>query len=121
VPDDPAGLVPGDLRSGNTLWRGGELAAVIDWDCAGLGAAGAGLGSVRCDAARCDGLQAAGHVLAGWQREAGRPAESLAHWDAVAALSIPPDIDWFAEAIAGMTGRPDLTRVAASAPRRLPR
>jgi aminoglycoside phosphotransferase (APT) family kinase protein len=110
VPDEPVGFVHGDLWSGNTLWRGGELAAVIDWDCAGLGAAGVDLGSVRCDAAMCYGLEAADHVLAGWQREAGRPAELLAYWDAVAALSTPPDIDWFAEAIAGMTGRPDLTR-----------
>ena len=110
VPDDPIGFVHGDLWSGNTLWRGAELAAVIDWDCAGLGAAGVDLGSLRCDAAMCYGLEASDHVLAGWQREAERPAESLAYWDAVAALSTPPDIDWFAEAIAGMTGRPDLTR-----------
>ena len=110
VPDDPVGFVHGDLWSGNTLWRGGELPAVIDWDCAGLGAAGVDLGSVRCDAAMCYGLEAAHHALAGWQREAGRPAESLAYWDAVAALSTPPGIDWFAEAIAGMTGRPDLTK-----------
>lgn len=110
VPDDPAGFVHGDLWSGNTLWRGGELAAVIDWDCAGLGAAGVDLGSLRCDAAMCYGLEASEHVLDGWRREAHRPAESLAYWDAVAALSTPPDIDWFAEAIADMTGRPDLTK-----------
>jgi Ser/Thr protein kinase RdoA (MazF antagonist) len=109
VPADRTGFVHGDLWSGNTLWRGAELAAVIDWDCAGLGAAGVDLGSLRCDAAMCYGLDASDHVLAGWQREAERPAESLACWDAVAALSTPPDIDWFAEAIAGMTGRPDLT------------
>jgi len=110
VPDDPVGLVHGDLWSGNTLWRGTELAAVIDWDCAGRGAAGVDLGSLRCDASMCYGLEASDHVLAGWQREAERPAESLAYWDAVAALSTPPGIDWFAEAIAGMTGRPDLTK-----------
>jgi aminoglycoside phosphotransferase (APT) family kinase protein len=110
MPDDPIGFVHGDLWSGNTLWRGAELAAVIDWDCAGRGAAGVDLGSLRCDAAMCYGLKASDHVLAGWQRQAGRPADSLAYWDAVAALSTPPDIDWFAAAIAGMTRRPDLTR-----------
>jgi aminoglycoside phosphotransferase (APT) family kinase protein len=109
VPDGPAGFVHGDLWSGNTLWCGTELAAVIDWDCAGRGAAGVDLGSLRCDAAMCYGLDAAGHVLAGWEREAGRAAESLAYWDAVAGLSSPPDIGWFAPAISGMTGRPDLT------------
>jgi aminoglycoside phosphotransferase (APT) family kinase protein len=110
VPDDPVGFVHGDLWSGNTLWRGAELAAVIDWDCAGLGAAGVDLGALRCEVVMCYGLEASDHVLAGWQREAGRPAESLAYWDAVAALCTPPDIGWFAEAIVGMTGRPDLTR-----------
>ena len=110
APDNPIGFVHGDLWSGNTLWRGAELAAVIDWDCAGLGAAGVNLGSLRCDAAMGYGLKASDHVLAGWQRQAERPAESLAYWDAVAALSTPSDIDWFAAAIAGMTRRPDLTK-----------
>ncbi|MBO0818669.1 MAG: aminoglycoside phosphotransferase family protein [Actinobacteria bacterium] len=110
VPDDPSGFVHGDLWSGNTLWRGTELAAVIDWDCAGLGAAGVDLGSLRCDASMCYGLKASDRVLLGWQRQAERPAQSLAYWDAVAALSTPPDIGWFAPAIAGMTGRPDLTK-----------
>jgi aminoglycoside phosphotransferase (APT) family kinase protein len=110
VPDDPVGFVHGDLWSGNTLWRGTELAAVIDWDCAGRGAAGVDLGSLRCDAALCYGLGAPGHVLAGWQHEAEHPPGSLAYWDAVAALSTPPDIDWFASAIADMNGRPDLTQ-----------
>jgi aminoglycoside phosphotransferase (APT) family kinase protein len=77
VPDDPVGFVHGDLWSGNTLWRGAELAAVIDWDCAGLGAADVDLGSLRCDAAMCYGLEAPDHVLASWQRQAERPAESL--------------------------------------------
>lgn len=110
APDDPVGFVHGDLWSGNTLWSGTELVAVIDWDCAGLGAAGVDLGSLRCDAAMSYGLDAPGHVLDGWQREAQRPAPSLAYWDAVAALSTPPDIDWFAGAIADMNGRPDLTK-----------
>ena len=110
IPDDPIGFVHGDLWSGNTLWCGAELAAVVDWDCAGLGGAGIDLGSLRCDAAMCYGLDASDHVLAGWQSEAQRPGESLAYWDTVAALSTPPDIEWFGEAVPDMTGRPDLTK-----------
>jgi aminoglycoside phosphotransferase (APT) family kinase protein len=109
VPAGPVGFVHGDLWSGNSLWQGTELTAILDWDCAGLGPAGVDLGSLRCDAAMCYGPEAAALVLAGWEWEAGHPLESLAYWDAVAALSTPPDIDWFAGAIAGMTGRPDLT------------
>ena len=108
--DDPVGFVHGDLWSGNTLWCDAQLAAVIDWDCAGVGAAGIDLGSLRCDAAMSYGLEAVDHVLAGWEREAGHSADSLAYWDAVAALSTPPDIDWFASSIADMTRRPDLTK-----------
>jgi aminoglycoside phosphotransferase (APT) family kinase protein len=109
-PGDQVGFVHGDLWSGNTLWSGERLAAVIDWDCAGLGAPGIDLGSLRCDASMCYGLDAADHVLAGWEQETGRPLVSLAYWDAVAALSTPPEIDWFAGSIADMTGRPDLTK-----------
>jgi aminoglycoside phosphotransferase (APT) family kinase protein len=103
------GFVHGDLWQGNSLWRGDELAAVIDWDCAGFGPAGVDLGSLRCDAAICFGLAAAGDVLDGWVAEAGRPADEVAYWDVVAALSTPPDMGWFVEAIGGQ-GRPDLTQ-----------
>lgn len=106
---DPVGFVHGDLWSGNTLWEVGDLRAVLDWDCAGIGAAGVDLGSLRCDAAMCFGGDAADEVLAGWESAAGRAADSVAYWDVVAALSTPPDIAWFAPAIAGMTERPDLT------------
>jgi aminoglycoside phosphotransferase (APT) family kinase protein len=47
-PDDRRlGLVYGDLWSGNTLWDEGRLAAVLDWDCAGVGPADIDLGSAR--------------------------------------------------------------------------
>jgi aminoglycoside phosphotransferase (APT) family kinase protein len=74
-PDDSrTGLVHGDLWHGNTLWDGARLTAVLDWDCAGGGPAGIDLASLRCDAAWCYGPEAAGHVLRGWDAEAGRPA-----------------------------------------------
>ena len=73
------------------------------------GAAGIDLGSLRCDAAWCHGTGAAGHVLDGWQAEAGRPASDIAYWDAVAALASPPDMGWFPISMA-LQGRPDLTR-----------
>ena len=107
--DGQAGLVHGDLWYGNTLWDGGRLTAVLDWDCAGVGPAGIDLGSLRCDAAWCHGAAAADHVLRGWEDEAGGPASDVAYWDAVAALASPPDMDWFPEAMAGQ-GRPDLNR-----------
>jgi hypothetical protein len=100
--------VHGDLWQGNVLWDGDTLASVLDWDCAGRGPAGVDLGSLRCDAALCFGAEAAGDVLDGWQDHAGRPAENVAYWDLVAALSTPPDMGWFPPTFVDQ-GRPDLT------------
>jgi aminoglycoside phosphotransferase (APT) family kinase protein len=75
--DDRLGLVHGDLRHGNALWDGGRLTAVLDRDCAGVGPAGIDPGSLRCDAAWCHGVEAAGHILRGWETQAGRPASDV--------------------------------------------
>jgi len=106
---DRFGLVHGDLWHGNTLWGAGGLTAVLDWDCAGVGPAGIDLGSLRCDAAWCHGVEAAGHILRGWEAGAGRPASDVPYWDVVAALACPPDMGWFPVSMAAQ-GRPDLTR-----------
>jgi hypothetical protein len=47
--------------------------------------------------------------LAGWEHSAGRPADDVAYWDVVAALSTPPDMGWFVQTIVSQ-GRPDLTK-----------
>jgi aminoglycoside phosphotransferase (APT) family kinase protein len=101
----------GDLWQGNTLWDGpGDDAAptgVVDWNGAGVGPAGIDVGSLRCDAWMTAGREAAAAVLAGYEEAVGRPADDLAYWDVVAALSTPPTIDWFVSAIRDQ-GRFDL-------------
>ena len=116
APEEPIGLVHGDLWQGNVLWEGDRLSSVLDWDCAGHGPAGIDLGSLRCDAATAFGVDAADDVLAGWQDETGVAFAHLAHWDAVAALCTPPDLGWFTEAIHGQ-GREDLDRATMLARR----
>jgi len=108
--DERTGLVHGDLWSGNVLWHGDELVAVLDWDCAGVGPAGVDLGSLRLDAAMSFGPEASDHVLAGWEREAAGPAQSVAYWDALAALNTPPDLGWFVDTTVEALRRSDLTR-----------
>jgi aminoglycoside phosphotransferase (APT) family kinase protein len=102
-------FVHGDLWQGNVLWQGTTVTGLLDWDCAGAGDPGVDLGSLRCDAALCYGAQAPAHVLRGWQEQAGRPADRVAYWDMVAALSSPPDMGWFPLSMA-LQGRPDLDR-----------
>jgi Ser/Thr protein kinase RdoA (MazF antagonist) len=99
--------VHGDLWQGNTLWDGDSPTGVVDWDCAGVGAAGIDLGSLRCDAWKTAGREAAAAVLAGYEEVAGRHADDVAYWDVVAALCTPPTIDWFTDAIRDQ-GRTDL-------------
>jgi aminoglycoside phosphotransferase (APT) family kinase protein len=102
------GMVHGDLWQGNSLWVGDDLAAIIDWDCSGVGPAGVDLGSLRLDAAMAFGVGAEADVLAGWEHVGGTAAD-VPYWDVVAALSTPPELAWFVEATQGQ-GRPDLIR-----------
>jgi aminoglycoside phosphotransferase (APT) family kinase protein len=107
-PGIPSSFVHGDLWQGNTLWQGTELTGTIDWDFAGVGHPGVDLGSVRCDAALMHGQAAADEVLAGWESAWGAQVQDAAHWDLVAALSSPPDLnDWLPNFHA--QGRGDLT------------
>lgn len=115
----PAGatvLVHGDLWQGNTMWDGDRLTGLLDWDMAGVGHYGVDLSSLRLDAALMFGLDAADPVLAGWQEAAGRPAEDLAYWDAVAALNQPGDMAVFAPVIHDQ-GRDDLSAATLNARR----
>ena len=102
------GMVHGDLWQGNSMWLGDDLAAIIDWDCSGVGPAGIDLGSLRLDAAMAFGIGAEEDVIAGWEAIGGA-ASDVPYWDVAAALSTPPELAWFVEATQGQ-GRPDLTR-----------
>lgn len=82
-----------DLWAGNMMWDGDTNVVLIDWKDSGVGDPGVDLGHLRMTMAVKYGLDAATHVLDGWQRESGREATNLAYWDAVAALHTPADLD----------------------------
>jgi aminoglycoside phosphotransferase (APT) family kinase protein len=107
VPDGPTVFVHGDLWQGNTMWSVDRCTGLVDWDCAGAGAPGVDLGSLRCDAALLFGPAAAGEVLEGWQRATGRPADRVAFWDVVAASCTLADMTYCVPPIHDQ-GRPDL-------------
>jgi aminoglycoside phosphotransferase (APT) family kinase protein len=110
-------FVHGDFWQGNTMWQdSGELAAIIDWDCAGAGNPGVDIGSMRCDAALLYGGDAPDIALAGWEEQARRPADGVAYWDVVAALTTAPDMGLW-ETIIQDQGRPDLDGATLNARR----
>lgn len=85
-------FVHGDVWTGNMRWEGDTCTALIDRFCAGAGDPGVDLGELRMQMGYQYGLDAADHVLDGWQREAGRAATNVAYWDSVAALNTPVDV-----------------------------
>ena len=93
LPANRTVLVHGDPWPGNILWTGDEVAALIDWKTAGVGAPGVDLGELRKQAALTFGPEAPDAVLDGWERAAGTKAEDVAYWDAVAALNTRTDLD----------------------------
>lgn len=92
-PRTPTVFVHGDVWSGNMRWEADTCTALIDWYCAGAGDPGVDLGELRMQMGYQYGLQAADHVLDGWQQQARREATNLAYWDAVAALNTPVDME----------------------------
>jgi len=87
VPAATSVFVHGDVWAGNMLFEGDRCVALIDWKTAGVGDPGVDLSNLRMQMALQYGQDAPGHVLEGWQRQAGRTATCVPYWDAVAALN----------------------------------
>ncbi|HVX46975.1 MAG TPA: aminoglycoside phosphotransferase family protein [Mycobacteriales bacterium] len=86
-------LVHADLWAGNMMWNGDTDVTLIDWKDSGVGAPGVDLGHLRITMAVQYGLDAAGHVLDGWEEEMGRAAAHVPYWDVVAGVHMPTELD----------------------------
>ena len=91
-PGEPV-YVHGDVWPGNLIWAGNDIAALIDWKTAGVGAPGVDLCELRKQVAITFSPEAPDHVLHGWERATGTRARDVAYWDAVAALNTPTELD----------------------------
>lgn len=93
--DLPVGLVWGDARIGNMIFRDGKVQAVLDWEMARLGAPEEDLGwwlflqrhhSEGLSSPLPPGVPDADATVARWEERMGRPAVDLAFWEMFAAL-----------------------------------
>jgi aminoglycoside phosphotransferase (APT) family kinase protein len=86
-------FVHGDVWPGNLLWAGDEVAALVDWKTAGVGAPGVDVSELRKQVAIIFGPEAPDLVLEGWERATGTKAQDVSYWDAVAALNTRTELD----------------------------
>ena len=85
-PRNPTVLLHGDFWPGNTLWRDGRLAAVIDWEDAALGDPLADLAISRLDVLWAFGSDAMLAFTQAYQSMNPLNFTDLPYWDLCAAL-----------------------------------
>ncbi|THF85025.1 phosphotransferase family protein [Deinococcus sp. KSM4-11] len=79
-------VLHGDLWPGNTLWSGGALSAVLDWEDAGLGDPLADVGNTRLELLFFHGQSAMQDFTRAYAGAGGTDLSPLPIWDLRAAL-----------------------------------
>src|SRR5690606_11430725 len=91
-------LVHLDYWVGNLLWKGDEVAAVLDWEEASCGDPGIDVAYARLELCLLGVPEAADTFLATYEAEAGRQVHHLGLWElAAAARALPDPAGWVAE------------------------
>lgn len=86
-------LLHGDFWPGNCLWRGGDVAAIVDWEDAATGDPLADVGNCRLELLWATDQRAVATFTEAYA--AARPGTdlgALAYWDLFACLRLGPDI-----------------------------
>jgi aminoglycoside phosphotransferase (APT) family kinase protein len=94
-PNDPV-LLHGDFWPGNALWKGGRVAAIVDWDDAALGDPLADVANCRLELVWAFGPVAAGEFTHHYLRASpGVDVSDLPRWDVRAAERLLPHLhEW---------------------------
>ncbi len=88
-------LLHGDFWPGNTLWKDGQLVAVIDWEDAALGDPLADVANSRLEILWAFGVDAMQHFTHQYRSMATIDVTNLPYWDLCAALRQVPKIsEW---------------------------
>jgi aminoglycoside phosphotransferase (APT) family kinase protein len=97
-----------DYWSGNVLWDGPRLTAVVDWSGAALAPRGLDVSWCRLDLVLLHGREVADAFLDAYEKGAGAEVADLARWDVFAVTSSHGRVDTWEPNYTSL-GRPDLT------------
>jgi aminoglycoside phosphotransferase (APT) family kinase protein len=81
-----------DFWPGNTLWRNGELAAVIDWESPATGDREMDVAYCSLDMRYLGMDKVADRFIGTYKEVTGQPLANLAHWEAIGLCRPMPDI-----------------------------
>lgn len=81
-----------DFWPGNTLWDGGELMAVIDWEAPATGDRAMDVAYCSLDIRYLGMDKVAERFIESYREESGDPLLNLSHWEAVGLCRPMPDI-----------------------------
>jgi aminoglycoside phosphotransferase (APT) family kinase protein len=84
-------LVHIDYYSGNILWEGDQITAVLDWEEAACGDPAIDVAYLRMELFTYGLVDTANEFLDAYAAEAGRPVENLGIWELAAAARNMPD------------------------------
>jgi aminoglycoside phosphotransferase (APT) family kinase protein len=96
---NPPTLIHSDFWFGNTIWQGGRLTGIIDWDGARISDPARDVAGARNDLALHSGVRLAEVFLARYEKARG-PLHDLAFWDLLTSL---PPIRWLPHWVEGYT------------------
>lgn len=107
---NPPSLLHGDYWPGNVVWRGDELAAIIDWEEAEVGDVLADLSIARLDLLWAFGRGAMDRFTELYVSRSHVSVEHLPWWDLVAALRPMSNLErWASAYVDPPIGRGDIT------------
>ena len=107
-PPGERALVHADFFPGNIIWDGDDIAAVIDWESAGLGDPLADVATTRLDLWWIHGRAACDAFTETYLAATGRSTDTLPVWDLLASLRPAGAMSLWASDM-GDFGRPDIT------------
>lgn len=94
-----------DYWPGNTMWRGGDLIAVIDWEAPATGDREMDVAYCSIDIRYLGMEKVADRFISAYKEITGAHLPNLTHWEAIALCRPMPDIGMWAPAWASMGRR----------------